>query len=691
MKNTTVSLVLIAFLPLILNSQNKIGTGPILELYKQNCSACHGQNMEGGLGSSLIDDVWKYGSSDEDIAKVIREGVPAMGMIAWKDVLTEKQIRALIILMKEQKLLAESTGILEKVKPLGGVFSTEHHNFKLEKVTELDDILWSIAFLPDESILITQRSGKLWHLVDGKKTEITGMPKVRAVSQGGLLEVAPHPDYNKNGWIYLSFSEDVGAKIDDKPASMTAVVRGRIKNNKWVDEEEIFRAAPKFHTVKGGHYGSRFVFKDDYLFFSIGERQEGEPAQDLTLPNGKVHRLYHDGRVPEGNPFYNEPGAYKSIWSYGHRNPQGLDLHPVTGELWETEHGPRGGDELNIIRPGRNYGWPIITFGMNYNGTPWTDKTHMEGMEQPVHYWLPSIATCGIDFYEGNEFPEWKHNLLATGLSAEELQRLVIEDGKVIHIETILKKQGRVRDVASGPDGLIYVSINTRDPNHGTLYKMVPLGEPRWTSLFNGRDLSGWEVRDGTSTVLVDDGAMVAYHQGTSGHTYLTTKKTFSDFILELDVKVVGDLNSGILLRGVSNPRFRNGKVHGYQMEIDQSERQWTGGIYEEMGRGWLYSLEGKDDARKAYRPSDWNHYRIEAIGEHFRIWVNGVPTLNMADKKTTEGVIGFQIHNLPKGGGGGAVHIRNVRIVSEKAGDQIQGISIPEVEIEEASRVGDA
>ena len=180
--------------------------------------------------------------------------------------------------------------------------------------------------------------------------------------------------------------------------------------------------------------------------------------------------------------------------------------------------------------------------------------------------------------------------------------------------------------------------------------------------------------------MLVDDGAMVAFHQDTKAFTYLATKKTYGDFILELDVKVVGDLNSGILLRGNSSPSVRDGNLHGYQMEIDQSERQWTGGIYEEAGRGWLYSLEGKYDARKAYRASDWNHYRVEAIGEHFRIWVNGVPTLNMADTKTAEGVIGIQIHKLSQGGGGGSVSIRNVRIISENAGDQIQGISIPEV-----------
>lgn len=673
-------LITACLIPALAHAQSRIGTGEMMDLYKQYCATCHGQNMEGGQGSSLIDGVWKYGGSDADIAKIIRNGVPEMGMIPWKDVLDEEQIRGLIILIREQKLLAETTGLLEKVKPLGGVYSTELHNFKMEKILELEGILWSINFLPDNSTLLTQRSGILWHLKDGVKTEVKGTPKVHAVGQGGLLEVTPHPDYENNGWIYLSFSEHVGAKINDKDASMTAVVRGRIKNNKWVDEEEIFRAPPQFHTIKGGHYGSRFVFKDGYLFFGIGDRQEGDPAQDLTVPHGKIHRIHDDGRVPERNPFYNDKGAYKTIWTYGNRNPQGLDLHPLTGEIWETEHGPRGGDELNLIKPGVNYGWPVITYGMNYDGTPWTDKTHMEGMEQPVHYWLPSIATCGIDFYEGDKFPGWKNNILATGMSAEELQRIVIEDGKVTHIETLLKKQGRVREVTSAPDGSIYIALNTRTPNTGALWRMVPLPEPQWTSLFNGRDLSGWEARDGNSTVLVDDGAIVALQQDTEAFTYLATKKTYSDFILEVDVKVIGDLNSGIMLRGQSNPNFKGGNLHGYQMEIDQSERQWTGGIYEEGGRGWLYSLEGKVDAQKAYRKSEWNHYRIEAIGDHFRTWVNGVPTLNMIDGKTAEGVIAFQIHKLSKSGGGGAVYIRNARIVSEDAGNGIQGIEIPAV-----------
>ncbi len=197
-------------------------------------------------------------------------------------------------------------------------------------------------------------------------------------------------------------------------------------------------------------------------------------AQELDRPNGKIHRIHDDGRIPEDNPFVDVEGALPSIWSYGHRNPQGLDQHPVTGELWETEHGPRGGDEINLIKPGINHGWPVITYGMNYNGTPMTDKTAQEGMEQPKHYWVPSIGVAGIDFYEGNVFPDWQHDLFVGGLSAQELHRVVIEEGSVVSDEVILQGQGRVRDVHSGPDGHLYICLMSEDRSKGAIYRLVP-------------------------------------------------------------------------------------------------------------------------------------------------------------------------------------------------------------------------
>jgi glucose/arabinose dehydrogenase len=207
------------------------------------------------------------------------------------------------------------------------------------------------------------------------------------------------------------------------------------------------------------------VFDDrGHLFFTIGERGRAENAQNLKLPNGKVHRVRADGKIPADNPFLREPGAMPSIWSYGNRNPQGLARHPVTGELWETEHGPRGGDELNLIRPGRNYGWPVITYGMEYNGTPVAGGlTAKAGMEQPITHWTPVIAVCGIDFYTGEKFSQWKNNLFVTGLATQELRRLVLAGHTVTAQEVIFKNIGRVRDVANGPDGFIYVALNGPD------------------------------------------------------------------------------------------------------------------------------------------------------------------------------------------------------------------------------------
>jgi len=471
----TLSLVAAIAATIAANAQNRIGSGKVDELYQTNCAACHGKQLEGGSGQSLIDDIWKHGSTDADLAKSIRDGFPELGMAPWKDALTNDQIRSLVIYIHEQNQLADKDALLKRLEPSGGVFKTEKHSFELEKVVDGEGILWSFDFMPNGNLIVTQRDGKLWIVKKGKMTgPIKGIPEVWTHGQGGLLEVALHPDYEENKWIYLSYAENIGAEEKGKPAGITAVVRGRIKRNKWIDQEEIFHVPAEFHINSGVHFGSLFAFKDGYLFFSIGERGRQDMAQDLTRPNGKIHRIHDDGRIPSDNPFVDKPGAYPSIWSYGHRNPQGLDFHPVTGELWETEHGPRGGDETNWIGPGLNYGWPVITYGMNYNGSPMTDATSKEGMEQPKHYWVPSIATCGIDFYTGNRFPEWKGDLFVSGMASQELYRLTIEGHEVVADEIVLKNQGRVRDVANGPDGYLYVSLTSGTPAKGSIYRLVP-------------------------------------------------------------------------------------------------------------------------------------------------------------------------------------------------------------------------
>ena len=290
--------------------------------------------------------------------------------------------------------------------------------------------------------------------------------------QGGLMDVAVDPDYDENGWIYLAYSHVLTSGYEgNRPPAMTKIVRGKIENNTWTNEEVLFEAAHDSYRTTRHHYGCRIVFDPwGHLFFAIGDRGAGYQAQDFTLPNGKVHRIFKDGSIPEDNPFITEDGAVPSLFSLGNRNIKGMAIHPQTGELWVTEHGPMGGDELNLIEWGKNYGWETITYGKNYNGTIITDVKHKPGMEQPNLYWRPSIAVCGLDFYHGDLFSKWKNKLLVGALKYEEVRLLQIEGDKVVHQEVIVKNQGRVRDVSTGPEGAIYVVLNSP----GTVIKLMP-------------------------------------------------------------------------------------------------------------------------------------------------------------------------------------------------------------------------
>ena len=326
-------------------------------------------------------------------------------------------------------------------------------------------IPWGMAFLPDGSMLVTEKSGDLIHFKDGKKTKVINVPQVYSRGQGGLLDIALHPDYKNNGWIYITYSSTEG----EGDGGNTAIIRAKLKDNALVDNELLYKATP--NTTKGQHFGSRIAFDNEaYLYFSAGERGERDVnPQDITRDNGKIYRLYDDGRIPEDNPFVGVAGAKTAIFSYGHRNPQGLVKNPYTGEIWDHEHGPRGGDELNIIKKGANYGWPVITYGINYSGTPITDKTAMEGMEQPIHYWLPSIAPSGITFVTTDNYKGYKGNLLVGSLAFQYLERLVLNGNKVIKREKLMADLGRVRNVKEGPDGLIYVAVEGKG-----IYKLVP-------------------------------------------------------------------------------------------------------------------------------------------------------------------------------------------------------------------------
>lgn len=446
----------------VLLPQVSLAAGPNVEqMYESFCASCHGKDMSGGLGPALNDDVWKHGGSDADIARIIKQGVPKAGMPAWEKSLSDDNIRALVVLIRErgnQKSAAPTDAGSDELTAAG-------HTFILEQVAEAPGELWSMDFLADGRMIAAQKSGRLWLFdKDGKRQEITGIPAVWDRGQGGLLEVQRHPDA-ASGWIYLTYADPA------TKGAMTKVVRGKLDGNRWVEQQTIYGADPKFYSDAVVHFGSRLVFQGDYLFFTVGDRGQQDQAQDLGRPNGKIHRLHMDGRIPDDNPFAKDKNALPSIWSYGHRNPQGLALQPGSGHLWNAEHGPRGGDEINLVAKGANYGWPVITYGMNYNGTPITADTHKDGMEQPEHYWVPSIAVSGIEFYTGERFPSWRNHLLVGSLAKEQMRLVKVEGDKVVADELLFQGRGRIRDVATGPDGYPYV-VMLRDT--GTIYRMVP-------------------------------------------------------------------------------------------------------------------------------------------------------------------------------------------------------------------------
>nr|HMQ45605.1 PQQ-dependent sugar dehydrogenase [Mariniflexile sp.] len=316
-------------------------------------------------------------------------------------------------------------------------------NYTTELVVADINIPWGMAFLPDGSMLITEKAGDLIHFKNGKKTLIEGVPEIYVRGQGGLMGIKLHPDYETNGWIYLAYASAEG----EGEGGNTAIMRAKLNGNQLVEKQQLYKASP--NSKKGQHFGSRIEFDNEgYLYFSIGDRGEGSlNAQDITRDGGKIYRLHDDGRIPEDNPFVNVPNAKKAIYCYGNRNPQGLIINPDTGDIWEHEHGPKGGDEINIIQKGKNYGWQVISYGINYDGTSFTDITEKEGMEQPVFYWVPSIAPSGFAFVTSNKYPDWKGNMLVGALKFEYLERLVLNNGKVVKREKLLEKVGRVRDV----------------------------------------------------------------------------------------------------------------------------------------------------------------------------------------------------------------------------------------------------
>jgi glucose/arabinose dehydrogenase len=354
------------------------------------------------------------------------------------------------------------------------------HDYRVVTVADGFEIPWAIAFLPGGDMLVAERPGRLRIVRNGAllPDPVAGVPQVHAQGQGGLFDILPHPDFSANRLLYVAYAKPV------EGGSTTAVVRGRFENDRLSDIEPIFQSVSQGR----GHYGGKLAFdRNGYLFISLGDRQvpptgnlEAHPAQDLSNHHGTVVRLHDDGKVPSDNPFVRKEGARPEIWTYGHRNVQGLAIHPQTGDVWTHEHGPQGGDELNRIEPGKNYGWPVVGYGVNYRtGLAIHPGTMREGMEHPVHIWVPSIAVSGLVVYTGDRFPMWRGNLFVGGLAGQQLARLTLSDDgkKVEREETLVQGRGRIRDVRQGPDGYIYLAIEDEDGAKTPVVRLEPAGQ----------------------------------------------------------------------------------------------------------------------------------------------------------------------------------------------------------------------
>ncbi len=431
--------------------------------YQKECASCHGTDV-----ATFVQKPWKYGNSRLDLIKSIKTGVPDVPQHSFAGRLNDNQILQLANYLL-QNMTEQKESRIQNAAPKDNKFVSEGMTIRLDTVAKDLENPWGMVFLPNNDLIFTERSGKLWRLgSDRKKTEIKGVPPTLVESQGGLLDVELHPDFQKNGIIYLSYSKF--KETSDGKLSTTAVFRAKLEGDTLTYGRDIFVAEP--YTKTRYHYGSRLEFdKKEYLFVSVGDRgmQDSFP-QILSNYPGKIHRIKDDGSIPPDNPFLYQTDALPSMWSYGHRNPQGLALHPTTGELWETEHGPRGGDEVNIVQPGKNHGWPVASYGTHYDGRSFTEITGRKDIVPPLDYWVPSIGPCGLAFCTSDRYPAWKGDLLAGSLRFKYLDRCDIENNKLVKHEMLLPNIGRMRCIATDREGYIYVAVE--EP--GMIFRLLP-------------------------------------------------------------------------------------------------------------------------------------------------------------------------------------------------------------------------
>lgn len=433
------------------------------ENYANYCSGCHGEKMD-----AFTDRQWKHGNKLADLMKAIKSGYADEGMPAFGKTFSDKEIKELSEYILKGIKNVEAYNFDDA--PVSNIFKSDKLTVKLDTVATGIEVPWGMAFLPDGAMLITNRNGELYNVKNKKKQLITGVPEVLAEGQGGLFDIILHPDFTKNNLIYFTYSKP--KKVNGKLLATTAVMRARLNGNTLADQTIIFEALPYASTRH--HYGGRMVFNKGFLYVSVGERgnerQNPQSLDDNQL--GKVHRIKDDGTIPADNPFKDKAGKATSLYCYGNRNPQGLALNPFTGALWENEHGPRGGDEINIITPGTNYGWPLTSYGINYDGKPITDKATAPGIQAPELYWVPSIAPSGMAFITGDVYKPWKGALLVGSLRFKYLNLCYLDGNKIVSQEKLLKNIGRLRDVRVGPDGYIYVAV---EKPASAVYKLIPV------------------------------------------------------------------------------------------------------------------------------------------------------------------------------------------------------------------------
>lgn len=469
--------------------------------YAADCQVCHGERLAGGsLGPSLLLDEFEHGDSVDAIVASIAEGFPDAGMPPWEGRLPPEKIRGLAIYILEQRVNAKRDLPQGAIPPLvvpEGTLRTEHHAFRVHDLRGGIEHPYSIAPLPDGRVVLSEKAlGLSVVSADGATaTRVSGTPRFytdaelrgnQYTGNGWAHDVALHPDYADNGWIYLSYGDrcegcNTESRESGKPVSMIALVRGRIVDGVWRDQETIWQADKESyqHSHELGT-GARIAFDDaGHVFLSLGVMTDYRGVQSLGKPYGKVLRLHDDGRVPKDNPFAETPGALPEVWTLGHRNPQGMDFDRSTGRLWVAEHGPRGGDEGNLILPGRNYGWPLVSLGVDYDGLPirYAEKYGLEfdsaDLTGPVIDWTPSIGVSSIVFYRGAAFPAWRDHMLVAELNGNDLLRVETSESGAVHSETLIRGLGRIRDVEVGPEGRVFLLVE--HPEGSRILRLDPV------------------------------------------------------------------------------------------------------------------------------------------------------------------------------------------------------------------------